>query len=93
MPTNKPMPHTPKSLSAIAEELQNHAAALAALAESMTLAKFDSLEITNDDQRKRAVDFIDKFINAVRKTIRDAREKRGDFTGQPGQNGAGKKKR
>jgi hypothetical protein len=71
--------HTPETLAAMAEMLEDNASVLRAAAESMRLQKFETLAVTNNDQRKRGLEFIESFVGAVRTAYRLARESRGDL--------------
>lgn len=79
MPRQTSEPHTPESLKAMAESLSEHGAALAAMAEIVSLHDLSPLEVTNALQRRQAMEYLDKFVGAVRNAIRDAREDRGHF--------------
>jgi hypothetical protein len=62
--------------------LASHANALKGLAGAMEALEFPVLEIGNNDQRRRGIEYTENFVSAVRAAIREARENRGDFAGQ-----------
>lgn len=78
-PKSPPVPQTPASLQALADELQGYSSQLSALAAAIKSMGFESLMVTHADQRRRSMEYIENFTKAVRDALREAREDRGDF--------------
>jgi len=51
------------------------------VADSLEELGFPSIWAANDDQRKRALEYVDNFVHAIRTALRESREDRGDFRG------------
>jgi hypothetical protein len=79
MPRQSSEPHTPESLRAMANALAEHSSALIAMAEIVELYQLSPLEVTNALQRRQAMEYLDKFLAAVKNAVRDAREELGHF--------------
>lgn len=79
MPRYIEVPQTAENLRAMASALDEHVANLRVAADLMELQKLDTLMVTNADQRKRAMEYLDAWLAAVRSAVRKAREERGDF--------------
>jgi hypothetical protein len=72
MPAKPTTAHTVDSLRQTAEELSAFAEAIRMVAERMHGAEIATLEITNNDQRVRSIEYADNFANAARKALREA---------------------
>lgn len=81
MAIHKPVEQTPETIRATAKALKDGALQLESLAGLLEDLKFPSLMVTNDDQRKRAMEYVDNFVHAVKTALRESRESRGDFRG------------
>jgi hypothetical protein len=79
MPKQLTAEHTPESLEAMAGALEEFAASIRVQAERLKLHNIERLEVANADQRKRGMVFIESFVSAVVKALRETREERGDF--------------
>lgn len=76
MPTKPTSTFTHESLAQTAEDLAKYAAEIRAVAERMKFLELDRLEITNNDQRARALEYADNFATAARKSLREAQDAR-----------------
>lgn len=74
MPKTTTAEHTPDSLRAMASILKDFAANLEVQAERLETYKIDAMIVTNADQRQRGMVFIEGFISAVSRAIREARD-------------------
>lgn len=74
--------HTPATVRAIADQMSRQAGDLNSLAMAMETLNFDSLNVGNDDQRRRGLQFLDNFVKAVKDAMLAAREER-DFAVKP----------
>lgn len=79
MPRYIEVPQTGENLKAMASALEDHVANLRIAADQMAANQIETLLVTNADQRKRAMEYLDAWIAAIRSAIRKAREDRGDF--------------
>lgn len=77
-----PMPRTPQT----AEQLQNTAELLIELSAALSKESskvdqhdLESVDVRNFDQCRRALEYLENYISAVRSAIHEKRESRGDF--------------
>lgn len=91
MPKLNFIPHTQESLTSMAAALEQYAGDLRGTAEAMKSVGFASLQIPNNDQRRRGLVFIESFANGAKAALREAREERGDFGKLESSNGTKKK--
>ena len=68
--------HTAESISELAKRMQSFAARFRALAEDWKADGFETLAVTRDDQRARAIKFLNTFSGAVEAAMDEEREKR-----------------
>src|SRR5688572_17927148 len=90
MPAKPITTHTPESLLSTAEELANFAEEIRAVAERMKVLELVSLEVTNNDQRIKAIEYSDNFAAAARKAFREAQDER---LSQPAISASGERKK
>lgn len=81
MPRYNYKPQTAKSLREIARELQRARDAVDAMAERMEVDKIKVLETRNNIIGIRGLDYIGKFVEAIREAHLEFRRNRGDFEG------------
>ena len=79
MPRYNYKPQSAKSLRAIANELEKARDAVAAMADTMEADKIKTLETRNNIIGIRGLDYIGKFVEAVREAHLEFRRERGDF--------------
>jgi acyl-CoA reductase-like NAD-dependent aldehyde dehydrogenase len=79
MPLHKPVKQNAQQLRQVADEIAKKAADLQALAMAMEESGFPELDVTNYDQLRRALEYVDNYGHAAKSAIRKAREARGDF--------------
>lgn len=80
MPRKEPERQSPESLNATAKQIEETAALFRAIAVLMQEEGFHFLDISNFKQLKLGMKAIDNFAGAARHALREARDKRGDFT-------------
>jgi hypothetical protein len=83
MPSRIRVPKTPENLVVIADTIGRFSTDLRSIADEMREASFEVLGITNDDQRRRGMEYLEKYVNAARAALREAREARGDYGQKP----------
>jgi hypothetical protein len=79
MPRYNYKPQSAKSLRAIAKELEKARDAVASMADTMEADKIKTLETRNNIIGIRGLDYIGKFVEAVREAHLEFRRQRGDF--------------
>ena len=78
MPQIRYTPQNRESLCKTAKAMKENALLLEVIAASMEDEKFDELQVTNYDQLRRGMEFLDNFCAAARAALRQARIERGD---------------
>lgn len=80
------MPRTTQTV----EQLKNTALTLQASADDIAATAalvaqhgFESLDVRNYDQCRRAMEYVENYTSAVKAALREARAARGDFGGTP----------
>lgn len=86
-------PQTPATIRATAEILRKAGDDLDALAKGMEDLGLAEIQATNADQRRRCMEYAEKFVAAVREGVRLSREHRGDFGDVANTNHKPKKKK
>jgi uncharacterized protein YukE len=79
MPLHKPVKQNAEQMREVATDLAAGAADLQAICDGISQAGFTDLEVTHYDQLRRAREYVDNYVHAAKKALRDARESRGDF--------------
>jgi hypothetical protein len=78
MPRVEFTPQNRESLSKTAKAMKEQALLLEVVAAAMEDENFDLLQVTNYDQLRRGMEFLDNFCGAARAALRKARLERGD---------------
>lgn len=79
MSYKRPVPKTADHLREISKKLAEHAAYLETIARTMDDEKFEVLGIPSDDQRRRSLEFMEKWMHHARLSILAAKEGREDY--------------
>lgn len=79
MPLHKPVSQTTDQMREVAEDLAKCAADLLGISVGIQQSGFSELAVTHYDQIRRAREYVDNYVHAAKKALRDAREERQDF--------------
>lgn len=83
MPRLDYTPQNRESLTKTAKAMREQAMLLEVVAASMEEESFELLQVTNYDQLRRGLEFLDNFCGAAKAALRRARLERGDHYAQP----------
>lgn len=82
MPIHVPTTQTAEQLKELGADFVRIGGEIAAIAAAVKEAGFESLSINNYDQVKRAREYAENYVHAIKRAMREAREVRGDFAKQ-----------
>lgn len=82
MPIHQPTTQTAEQLKELGADFVRIGSEIASIAIAVKEAGFESLSINNYDQVKRAREYAENYVHAIKRAIREARESRGDFAKQ-----------